>query len=71
MTWVMRVTQAMAQIGEFGGQGWGVGIVFVSSPNGPGEETVSLDEPDWSEAPTRGQPVKWVTSSSSSPWNKQ
>lgn len=42
----MRVTQAMAQIGELGGQGWGVGIVFVSSPNGPGEETVSLDEPD-------------------------
>lgn len=41
MTWVMRVTQAMAQIGEFGGQGWGVGIVFVSSPNGPGEETES------------------------------
>lgn len=42
----MRVTQAMAQIGELGGQGWGVGIVFVSSPNGPGEETVSLDVRD-------------------------
>lgn len=43
----MRLTQAMAQIGWLvgGWEGRG-GVVFVNSPNDPGEETVCLEVGD-------------------------
>lgn len=37
---MIRVSQTMAQVGEEGGQRWGVGIVFIDSLSGPGEEAV-------------------------------